>query len=75
MFSAVSASRIPAPRTRRTLVPTKEHMATKTEKITPPTKRETKDASKLLRDGHSAGGRVLNEKKQAIKQGVAKKGK
>jgi len=50
-------------------------MATKTEKITPPTKRETKDASKLLRDGHSAGGRVLNEKKQAIKQGVAKKGK
>jgi hypothetical protein len=48
-------------------------MATKMEKVTPPTKSETRDASKLLRDGHPAGGRVLNEKKQAIKQGVAKK--
>lgn len=45
---------------------------TKKEKIKPPTKKETTDASKELKKGHSAGGRVLVEKQIAIKQGVAK---
>lgn len=44
-------------------------MATrKTEVIKTPTTREVKDAAKQTRQGHSSGGRVLNEQKQAIKQ-------
>ena len=44
----------------------------KKEIIKPPTKRETSDASKELKKGHPAGGRVLADKSVAVKQGVAK---
>lgn len=45
----------------------------KSETVKVPTKREVSDASKQTRKGHSSGGRVMNEQKTAIKQGVARK--
>lgn len=47
-------------------------MATKKETIKPPTKKETTDASKALRKGHSSGARVMADKSVAVRQGVAK---
>ena len=44
-------------------------MATK-EKIKPPTKKELSDGSKLLRKGHSAGGRVMADESVAKREGV-----
>jgi len=44
----------------------------KKETIKPPTKRELTDASKELKKGHSAGGRVMADKSVAVKQGAAK---
>lgn len=41
----------------------------KKETIKPPTKRETSDASKELRKGHSSGGRVMAETSVATRQG------
>jgi hypothetical protein len=40
------------------------------ERISPPTKRELRDASKELRRGHSSAGRVLAEQSVAKRQGV-----
>lgn len=48
-------------------------MATKKIVIKPPTKREDHDAGKLLRAGHSAGGRVLAETSKATKAAATKK--
>lgn len=53
-------------------------MATrKTIKVKAPTKKETRDAAKETRAGHSAGGRVLAEqevaKKSAAKKAATKK--
>ena len=42
--------------------------ARKTEKVPVPTKKEVGDAARLLRGGHSAGGRVMNEQKVAKKK-------
>ena len=44
----------------------------KKEKIKPPTKKETSDASKELKKGHPAGGRVLAEKSVAVRQAKKK---
>jgi len=44
--------------------------AKKTETIKPPTKSELKAASKDLRKGDPAGGRVLAEKSVAKRQGA-----
>jgi len=40
------------------------------ERIKPPTKKELASASKLLRHGSSAGGRVLADESVAKRQGV-----
>jgi hypothetical protein len=40
------------------------------ETIKPPTKKELTDASKELKKGHSAGGRILAEASVAKRQGV-----
>lgn len=45
------------------------------ERITPPTKRELKDASRLLRQGHPAGGRVLADKSVAVREGATTRGR
>jgi hypothetical protein len=45
------------------------------ETIKVPTKRELSNASDLLRQGSSAGGRVMADKSVAERQGVAKGGK
>ncbi len=45
------------------------------ETIKPPTEKETKDASKELRGGHSSGGRTMADKSVAVRQGVAKPSK
>jgi len=42
------------------------------ERIKAPTKRELSDASRLLRQGHPAGGRVMADKSVAVREGVAK---
>jgi hypothetical protein len=44
----------------------------KKETIKTPTKPELKDASRLLRGGSSAGGRVMADKSVAVREGVAK---
>jgi hypothetical protein len=41
----------------------------KTETVKVPTKREVRDGAKQTRRGHSSGAKVLNDQKQAIKQG------
>jgi len=45
------------------------------EVIKPPTNKELADASKEMRKGHSAGGRVMADQSVAKRQGVAKKPK
>ncbi len=45
-------------------------MASK-ERISPPTRKELKDASKQLRGGHSSGGRTMADQSVARRQGVA----
>jgi len=47
-------------------------MQMKKETIKPPTRKETTDASKALRNGSSAGGRVMADKSVAVRQGAAK---
>jgi len=44
-------------------------MASK-ERITPPSKKDTTQASKLLRQGSGAGGRVMSDASTAKKQGA-----
>ncbi|WP_155467998.1 MULTISPECIES: hypothetical protein [Acetobacter] len=44
----------------------------KKETIKPPTKKDLSAASKDLRNGDPAGGRVLSDKSVAVRQGVAK---
>lgn len=43
------------------------------EKLRPPTKRALRDASKLARRRHPAGGRVLAEASVARREGVRKR--
>jgi hypothetical protein len=45
------------------------------EVIKPPTRKELTDASKELRKGHPAGGRVMADQSVAKRQGVARKPK
>ena len=45
-------------------------MASKKERIKPPTRRELSDASRLLRQGHPAGGRVMADKSVAVRERV-----
>lgn len=49
------------------------------ERITPPSKKDLKDASKKLKKGSPAAGRVMAEasvaKKQGVKRGTPKKRK
>lgn len=47
----------------------------KKEKIKPPTKKELTKGSKLLREGNSAGARVMSEESVAVRQGAAKRKK
>lgn len=42
------------------------------ETIKPPTKKELTDASKLLKKGHSSGGRVMADKSVAVREGIVK---
>ena len=51
-----------------TMATKKTAPARKTEKVPVPTKKEVGDAARLLRGGHSAGGRVMNEQKVAKKK-------
>ena len=44
----------------------------KKETIVPPTKRETSQASNLLRQGSSVGGRVMADRSVAVRQGAAR---
>jgi hypothetical protein len=50
-------------------------MAKGKETIKPPSKKETSDASKEMRKGHSSGGRTIADASIAKRQGVAAKGK
>jgi hypothetical protein len=43
------------------------------ESVTPPSNRATSDGSKKLRQGSSAGGRVMADESVAKKQGVRRK--
>jgi hypothetical protein len=51
------------------------NMPGRKETIKPPTKRELKDASSQLRQGHSSGARTMADKSVAVRQGVAKSSK
>ena len=45
----------------------------KKETIIPPNKKELTPASKLLRSGNQAGGRVMADKSVAARQGITRK--
>ena len=42
------------------------------ESIPVPTRRELSDAGRQLQRGHSSAAKVLNDQKEAIKEGLAK---
>lgn len=45
----------------------------KKETIKPPSKKDLKDASKMLRKGHPSAGRVMSEAAVAKRQGVKRR--
>lgn len=45
----------------------------KKETITPPSKKELRDASKELRKGHSSGGRTMADQSVAKREGAKRK--